>query len=160
MNRELILLYWDLGDEIVAKLEKPGWGKSVVERLASDLKSTFPDQQGFSTSNLWRMQQLVRLFSEPKYLAQAVREMVALIPWGHHVAMLSKMGKPEEHFYYLCAEKDDIEVEFALKSKGNPIGVAEYQLKSRLPISLKGKIPTAEELKKVLRERGNQINQN
>ncbi len=46
----------------------------------------------------------------------------------------------------LCAEKDDVEVEFALKSKGNPIGVAEYQLKSTLPKELKGKLPTAEEL--------------
>ena len=46
----------------------------------------------------------------------------------------------------LCAEKDDVEVEFALRSKGNPIGVAEYQLKPTLPKELKGKLPTAEEL--------------
>lgn len=46
----------------------------------------------------------------------------------------------------LCAEKDDVEVEFALKSKGNPIGVAEYQLKPTLPKELKGKLPSAKEL--------------
>jgi predicted nuclease of restriction endonuclease-like (RecB) superfamily len=46
----------------------------------------------------------------------------------------------------LCAEKDDVEVEFALKSKVNPIGVAEYQLKPTLPKELKGKLPTAKEL--------------
>jgi len=46
----------------------------------------------------------------------------------------------------LCAEKDDLEVEFALKSKNNPIGVAEYQLKTSLPKELKGKLPSPQEL--------------
>jgi hypothetical protein len=32
----------------------------------------------------------------------------------------------------LCAEKDEVEVEFALKTKTNPIGVAEYQLQAKL----------------------------
>jgi predicted nuclease of restriction endonuclease-like (RecB) superfamily len=46
----------------------------------------------------------------------------------------------------LCAEKDDLEVEFALKSKKNPIGVAEYQLKHSLPKELKGKLPSSQQL--------------
>lgn len=46
----------------------------------------------------------------------------------------------------LCAEKNDVEVEFALRTKGNPIGVADYQLKPTLPKELKGKLPTAKEL--------------
>jgi len=52
----------------------------------------------------------------------------------------------------LCAEKDDLEVEFALKSKGNPIGVAEYQLKRSLPKELKGKIPTQRQLSDAIRK--------
>jgi hypothetical protein len=46
----------------------------------------------------------------------------------------------------LCAQKDDVEVEFALKSKTNPIGVAEYQLLPSLPQDLKGTLPSATEL--------------
>ena len=46
----------------------------------------------------------------------------------------------------LCAEKDRLEVEFALKSKSNPIGVAEYQLQPRLPAEYKGKLPSAKQL--------------
>ncbi len=52
----------------------------------------------------------------------------------------------------LCAEKDDVEVEFALKSKANPIGVAEYQLQGNLPAQFKGKLPTAKQLADVARE--------
>jgi predicted nuclease of restriction endonuclease-like (RecB) superfamily len=52
----------------------------------------------------------------------------------------------------LCAEKDDVEVEFALKSKTNPIGVAEYQLQSKLPAKFRGKLPTAKQLADVVGE--------
>lgn len=52
----------------------------------------------------------------------------------------------------LCAEKDNLEVEFALKSKGNPIGVAEYQLQGKLPDELRGKLPTPKQLNDVVRE--------
>ncbi len=52
----------------------------------------------------------------------------------------------------LCAEKDDVEVEFALKSKTNPIGVAEYQLSAKLPAEFKGQLPTAKQLADAVRE--------
>ena len=52
----------------------------------------------------------------------------------------------------LCAEKDDVEVEFALKTKKNPIGVAEYELQARLPAEFKGQLPTAKQLAEALRD--------
>ena len=55
----------------------------------------------------------------------------------------------------LCPEKDDIEVEYALRASNKPIGVSEYKLTQELPEKLRGKIPTKEEiiqsLKKVKR---------
>lgn len=51
----------------------------------------------------------------------------------------------------LCAEKDDIEVEYALRAKKNPIGVAVYEMQSKLPADLKGKLPTAKQLANVVR---------
>ena len=52
----------------------------------------------------------------------------------------------------LCAEKDDVEVEFALKTKTNPIGVAEYQLQTKLPAEFKGRLPTAKQLADAVRD--------
>lgn len=52
----------------------------------------------------------------------------------------------------LCAEKDDVEVEYALKSKANPIGVAQYQLQPRLPSEFKGRLPTAKQLADAVRD--------
>lgn len=335
VNRELILLYWDIGRRIVEKQEQLGWGKSVVEKLSRDLNVEFPAMTGFSSRNLWDMRRMVEVYTAPEFLAQAVREttnasgdvnlrqavakmntteaveflrqLVAEIPWGHNLLILNKLSDPVERLYYLrttvqfgwtrkvllnqikagayersltegkshnfpatlpdylaeqaeetlksaynleflgisreirereledklveqlkgfilelgygfcfigrqyrlalgnkeyfidllfyhrflkclvaielkigefepefagkmdfylnllnekeraeddnpsigiilCAEKDDLEVEFALKSKANPIGVAEYQLKPTLPKELRGKLPSAKEL--------------
>src|SRR6185312_13395677 len=38
VNRELICLYWDIGGLIVNRQRTEGWGKSVVEDLASDVQ--------------------------------------------------------------------------------------------------------------------------
>jgi predicted nuclease of restriction endonuclease-like (RecB) superfamily len=337
VNRELILLYWDIGRAIVEKQETEGWGQSVVEKLAVDLRTEFPDIRGFSTGNLWAMrrfymdygrdpilQQLAEELNharpagtEDRSIAAAgaaiLRQLAEEIPWGHHMMLLDKVKDPAARLYYLratarfgwsravllnqikaqayerakaekkthnfavalpehfaeqademlksrysleflgitrpvkeremeerligrlqqfilelgygfcfvgrqyrlalgqkeyfvdllfyhrflrtlvafdlkvvafepefagkmdfylnllnekerapddrpsigiilCAEKDDVEVEFALKSKTNPIGVAEYRLQSQLPAELKGKLPTAKQLTAVVRE--------
>ena len=332
VNRELILLYWDIGRGIVEKQEDMGWGKSVVERLSSDLRAAFPGLKGFSANNLWLMRQFYTEYSSSEFVEQAVQELGAFpsgskrgasrelivleqvvqeflssVPWGHHVEIVKKVKDASGRLYYLratvqfgwtravllnqvkanayqrslaegkshnfplalpehlaeqaeeslkssynleflgigravkereledgliaklkdfilelgygfcfigrqyrvvvgkkeyfidllfyhrflkclvaielkigefepefagkmdfylnllndrerapddnpsigiilCAEKDDVEVEFALRSKGNPIGVAEYQLKPTLPKELKGKLPSAKEL--------------
>ena len=75
VNRELILLYWDIGRGIVQKQQVAGWGDAVVERLASDLRAEFPDMRGFSVANLWRMKQFYLVHTSPEFLAQAAREM-------------------------------------------------------------------------------------
>ncbi|HWK07567.1 MAG TPA: PDDEXK nuclease domain-containing protein [Puia sp.] len=51
----------------------------------------------------------------------------------------------------LCGEKDDLEVEYSLKSTNRAMGVAEYQVTKKLPKNLAGKLPTASELKKGLK---------
>ena len=75
VNRELILLYWDIGRGIVEKQAQLGWGKSVVERLSRDLKVEFPGIRGFSARNLWDMRRLVETYSHPEFLSQVVREL-------------------------------------------------------------------------------------
>ena len=75
VNRDMILLYWDIGRGIVEKQEEQGWGKSVVDRLAADLRKEFPHITGFSARNLWDMRRLVEAYSNPEVLAQAMQEI-------------------------------------------------------------------------------------
>ena len=55
VNRELILLYWHIGREILRAQKAEGWGAKVVERLAKDLAAEFPEMGGFSRTNILRM---------------------------------------------------------------------------------------------------------
>jgi len=74
VNRELILLYWDIGRGIVEKQQQLGWRKSVVEQLSVDLKSELPETTGLSADNLWRMRQFFSEYSSGKFLEQVVPE--------------------------------------------------------------------------------------
>jgi predicted nuclease of restriction endonuclease-like (RecB) superfamily len=65
VNRELIALYWWVGEHIVKSQEKYGWGRSVVERLSQDLKAEFSHKTGFSPQNLWYMRQLSEQTNSP-----------------------------------------------------------------------------------------------
>ncbi|GHV35907.1 hypothetical protein FACS1894178_6420 [Bacteroidia bacterium] len=51
VNSELLLLYWDLGKDIVLKQLETSWGSGFFEKLSNDLKTEFPDMQGFSKTN-------------------------------------------------------------------------------------------------------------
>jgi len=52
VNRELVLLYWQIGRDILARQAEQGWGAKVIERLAHDLRAAFPEMKGFSPRNL------------------------------------------------------------------------------------------------------------
>jgi len=78
-SREQFNLYWWFGQRIVESQEKHGWGKSVVEKLAIDLRRIFPETtQGFSARNLWYMRNIYLEFNKLSILQQLAAE----IPWG------------------------------------------------------------------------------
>lgn len=72
VNRELVLLYWDIGRGIVEKQERAGWGDAVVERLAGDLRAEFPGVTGFSARSVWEMKRFYTTWSAPELLQQLV----------------------------------------------------------------------------------------
>ncbi len=98
-NRELIQLYWTLGKAIADKQEQLGWGKSVVEQLAKDLKNNFEGRRGFSTQNLWYMRQFYIEYQDDVNLQQLVGE----IPWGQNLTIMSKVKDRDARNYYLKA---------------------------------------------------------
>jgi predicted nuclease of restriction endonuclease-like (RecB) superfamily len=101
VNRELIMLYWDIGKAIVERQKRLGWGKSVVEKLARDLRVEFPNQTGFSPQNLWFMRKLYEEVSGHPNLLRHVREL----PWGVNITVLTKVKDNREREYYLRAAR-------------------------------------------------------
>jgi len=86
VNKELIALYDDIGRMIVERQEKEGWGKSVVEKLATDLQKDFPGIQGFSARNIWYM----RIFHLTYRENQKLQPLVAEIRWTKQLVIIDR----------------------------------------------------------------------
>ncbi|MEO0986793.1 MAG: PDDEXK nuclease domain-containing protein [Cyanobacteria bacterium J06639_14] len=97
VNRELILLYWQIGREILTRQQEQGWGAKVIDQLSQDLKREFPDMKGFSARNLKYMRTLANEYPDLEFGQQAV----AQIPWGHNCVLLDKVQDPEERKWYI-----------------------------------------------------------
>ncbi len=96
VNSEMIVLYWQIGRDILVRQEMQGWGTKVVDRLSADLRREFPEMKGFSARNLKYM----RLFAEIWLDDQFVQQVVAQIPWGHNITLLTKVkGSVEREWY-------------------------------------------------------------
>ena len=65
VNRELLLLYWQIGRDILERQAAQGWGAKVIDRLAQDLRSAFPDMKGFSRANLMYMRAFAGAWADP-----------------------------------------------------------------------------------------------
>jgi predicted nuclease of restriction endonuclease-like (RecB) superfamily len=96
VNKELVMLYWQLGRDILQRQEQEGWGAKVIDQLSKDLKREFPDNTGFSPRNLKYM----RAFAEAWRDEAIVQQLVAQIPWGHNVRLLDMVKSPEERLWY------------------------------------------------------------
>ena len=97
VNRELVLLYWQIGREILQRQQQEGWGAKVIERLAQDLQREFPEMKGFSTRNLLFM----RGFAEAYPDEAIVKQLVSQIPWGHLIRLLQKVKDLAERTWYI-----------------------------------------------------------
>ena len=96
VNRELILLYWQIGRDILARQAKAGWGAKVIVRLAQDLRAAFPDMKGFSRANLMYMRAFADAWPDDEIVQQAVGQL----PWGHNLVLPSKLKSRQERLFY------------------------------------------------------------
>ncbi len=97
VNKELIDLYWNIGQYICSRIETSVWGESVVKELAEYLKQTEPDLKGFSDKNLWRMKQFYETYRNLPKLSALLRE----ISWTNNLIIMSRGKTPEEREFYI-----------------------------------------------------------
>ena len=84
VNRKLILLYWQIGREILERQQTQGWGRKEVTQLSKDLRQAFPEMTGLSRTNLLYM----RAFAEAWTDEAIVQQPVGQIPWGHNCVII------------------------------------------------------------------------
>ena len=96
VNLELVLLYWEIGNAILIRQNKQGWGAKVVDRLAHDLRTSFPDMQGFSVRNLKYMRAFAQCWTD----IQFVQQLLHKLPWGHNLVLLDKLETEQQRRWY------------------------------------------------------------
>ncbi len=97
VNRELILLYWQIGRDILNRQQQHGWGAKVIDRLAADLRRAFPDTKGFSSRNLKHKRAFASAYSDEQFVQQVAAQM----PWFHNCVLLEKVKNPIEREWYI-----------------------------------------------------------
>ncbi len=102
VNSELINLYWQIGEYICQRVEREGWGKSVVKELADFIQKNEPTLKGFTSQNLWRMRQFYDTYKDSPKLAALWRE----ISWSNNRLILPCKTLEEREFYLrLCVSE-------------------------------------------------------
>lgn len=129
VNAEKLLFNWELGRDLVQKKAEERWGAGVVEQVSLDLQREFPNAEGLSAPNLWAMKRWYLFYNQhDTKLLQSVIEMngakllqpviefdkeklqqpvgefpspFACVPWGHHIAIISKCKSVDEALFYM-----------------------------------------------------------
>ncbi len=96
VNSEMLLMYWQIGRDILDRQSSQGWGAKVIDRLSHDLRLSFPDLGGFSSRNLKYMRAFAEAWPDESFVQQAV----AQIPWGHNLVLLQRLKDPELRLAY------------------------------------------------------------
>ncbi len=118
VNQELVLLYWQIGQDILQRQSQEGWGAKVIGKLAKDLKAEFPEMKGFSSRNLNYMRSFAKAYPDEPI----VQQLAAKIPWFHNCVLLDKVKNYDERLWYI---QQTIE-------NGWSRAVLEYQIGSKL----------------------------
>ncbi len=127
-NAEVLRLYWSIGRDILDRQAQSGWGSKVVTRLAADLQREFPDQKGWSRSNLLYMRRAAEVWpAEDEF----VHHVGGRLPWRHITLLLDRLDTREERDWYAARAAEE----------GWTRGVLELQIRSRLRDAL-GAAPT------------------
>ncbi len=110
VNKEMLTLYWEIGNSIIEQQRQNSWGSKVVELLATDLAKSFPSNSGFSIRNLKYMKAFAEAY--PHFpvlqvpLSQSENEFVqvplAQITWYHHISLLTKVKDIAERAFYIA----------------------------------------------------------
>ena len=82
-NRELVVLYWNVGKIIN---ERKTWGDKFIVNLANDVRSAFPKLKGFSERNIKYMAKFANIYNN----LEIVQRVLHNLPWRHNIALKNR----------------------------------------------------------------------
>ena len=115
VNREMLRLYWNLGEDICEKQKQYKWGSNFMKQLSLDLRAEFPQADGFSWSNLYKIRKWFLYYSSKQEILYQpgtkiqkteeshipIPEILLSVPWRHHTVIVQKCETIQEAVFYL-----------------------------------------------------------
>ena len=96
INMHVISSHWEIGKLLEERKLDSKHGDQIVKRLSVDLKGRYP-KMGLSPRNLWDMKRFyLRYYQEDIKL----RQLVAVLPWGHNLLLLNNDLSSEHILFY------------------------------------------------------------
>lgn len=134
VNKELINLYWNIGEYISIKIEQSEWGQGVVSELSNFIQNNHPELKGFSDKNLWRMKQFYETYKDFPKLSTLLRE----ISWSNNILIFSRCKTLEEREFYLKLSSKE---KYSYRELDRQISASTFErtmiANSHLPTALK-----------------------
>lgn len=91
-NRELIMLYWELGN-VMLKLSS----QETLEYISQELKKGFPEIQGFYQKNLKYMCKFAEEYKEEEF----IKNFASRISWSHNIILINKIEDLDIRIKYI-----------------------------------------------------------
>lgn len=107
VNTFMLEFYWSIGRDLAALRAEERWGTGIVKQFALDMRQAFPDQTGFSYTNIKYMKQWYAFYYENFTKSHQVGGQLempdnfGIVPWKHHVYIISKCKTIEEALFYI-----------------------------------------------------------
>ncbi|MBR6848150.1 MAG: DUF1016 family protein [Bacteroidales bacterium] len=99
--------YWSLGRDIVRQEAESRWGSGFFNQLSLDMKAMFPNETGFSVTNLKYMKRWYVFYTEDVTIRQRVVDEIempsqfGLIPWGQHIDIFTRCESKKRALFYI-----------------------------------------------------------
>jgi predicted nuclease of restriction endonuclease-like (RecB) superfamily len=107
VNSTLLEYYWSLGRDIVRQEAESRWGSGFFNQLSLDMKAMFPNETGFSVTNLKYMKRWYVFYTEDVTIRQRVVDEIempsqfGLIPWGQHIDIFTRCESKKRALFYI-----------------------------------------------------------
>lgn len=126
VNRERILLCWDIGRSLAERESQLGSDDAFADSLARELRRAFPDSRGFAAADLRDMKDLYCAYTESEFLRHAAAELcevlalnvpvprgriadlvlhqlISEVSWESHLTILRTVAEPRARVFFIQA---------------------------------------------------------
>lgn len=108
VNEDMLELYWSIGKDISEKSFEKNYGSKFFEKTSSELKTTFPNAQGFSVTNLKYMKRFYKFYEPIRHqLGDEFNANIFTIPWRHHIEIFTRAKSIDEALFFISKTKEN-----------------------------------------------------